>query len=42
MYRGAYSNIENDKRNQSVSTAKKIAVALNFDWRLFLMINASK
>lgn len=35
MSRGAYSNIENGKRDPSVSTAKKIANALGFDWRLF-------
>lgn len=33
--RGAYSNIELGKRSPSVSMAKKIAKALNFDWKIF-------
>jgi transcriptional regulator with XRE-family HTH domain len=33
--RSAYSNIENGKRDPSVSMAKKIAKALRFDWRIF-------
>lgn len=33
--RGAYSNIENGKRDPSVSMAKRIAAALNFDWNIF-------
>lgn len=33
--RGAYCNIENGRRGLSVSTAKKIAKVLKFDWKLF-------
>lgn len=33
--RSAYSNIEIGKRDPSVTTAKKIAKALGFDWELF-------
>ncbi|MBO8164513.1 MAG: helix-turn-helix transcriptional regulator [Brevibacillus sp.] len=33
--RGAYSNIENGKRDPSVSMAKRIASVLGFDWMLF-------
>ncbi len=31
----SYSNIENGKREPSVSVAKKIATVLDFDWTLF-------
>ncbi len=31
----SYANIENDKRHPSVSTAKRIADVLNFDWTRF-------
>lgn len=37
--RSAYSNVESGKRNPSVSMAKKIAGALNFDWKLFFEEN---
>ncbi|MCJ7988915.1 helix-turn-helix domain-containing protein [Priestia sp. OVS21] len=40
--RGSYSNIELGKRNPSVSTAKKIAQALNFEWTIFLKKMSSK
>lgn len=33
--RSAYSNIEIGKRDPSVSSAKKIAKALGFNWQLF-------
>lgn len=33
--RGAYANIENGKRDPSVSTAKKIAAVLDFEWQYF-------
>jgi putative transcriptional regulator len=33
--RGAYSNIENGKRDPSVTVAKKIAKALSFNWTIF-------
>jgi len=33
--RGAYSNIENGKRDPSVSMAKRIASVLDFDWMIF-------
>ena len=32
---GYYCHIENGIRNAPVKTAKKIAVALGFDWNLF-------
>lgn len=35
IHRGSYSNIEIGKRSPSVRLAKKIAVALGFDWTLF-------
>lgn len=33
--RGAYANIEVGNRNPSIKTAKKIALAFNFNWTLF-------
>ncbi|WP_078428800.1 helix-turn-helix transcriptional regulator [Alkalihalobacterium alkalinitrilicum] len=33
--RGAYSNIENGKRDPSVTVAKNIGKVLGFDWTIF-------
>lgn len=38
--RSAYSNIEIGKRDPSVTMAKKIALALKFDWRIFFDSNS--
>lgn len=40
MSRGGYANIESGKRDPSVKLAKRIAMALGFDWRLFFGLDA--
>jgi len=39
---GYYSMIENGLRSPSITTAKEIAKALNFDWTLFYSDEPSK
>lgn len=40
--RSTYAMIESGDRNASVTVAKKISQALDFDWIIFLKINVTK